>query len=150
MAVFNLRRNDKNLAKRSPVVANMKVCMTLPGGTSLPTGKHTIGFIEGDVVITRVTSVVSDNFNGTTPTADFTDSDGLTYFNDRNLAAIGSVGSILTNPDGANVPDPIYKPGKTEFFAEVTDGGSSKGEVSLLIEYVQLDTTSGLHQGGTY
>jgi hypothetical protein len=149
MAVFNLRRNNENLAKRNLSVANFKVAMNLPGGVSLPSGTHTLGFIEGNVAITRVTSVVSDNFNGTAPTADFTDSDGLVYFNDRNLAVIGSVGSVLTNPDGTTRLAPIYKDGKTEFFVEVTDGGT-KGEVSLIVEYVQLDTMSGMHQGGTY
>jgi len=149
MAILNLRSRNENLAKRSPVAANMKVCMKLPGGINLPSGTHTIGYIEGNVVITRVTSVVSESFNGSAPTADFTDSDGLVYFNDRDLSVVGSVGSILTNPDGTQRLDPIYKDGKTEFFVEVVDGGT-QGEVSLVVEYVQLDTMSGLHQGGRY
>jgi hypothetical protein len=123
--------------------------MQLPGGQTLPAGVHTIGFIEGNVAITRVTSVVSEAFGGTTPEATFTDSDGLTYFNGRNLAVVGSVGSVLTNPDGATQPAPIYKDGKTELFVEITDGGTV-GEVSLVVEYVQLDTMTGMHQGGTY
>ena len=149
MAVFNLRSRNENLAKRSPVATNFKVAMNLPGGVSLPSGTHTIGFIEGNVVITRVTSVVSESFNGTAPTADFTDSDGLTYFNDRNLAVVGSVGSILTNPDGISRLAPIYKDGKTEFFVNVTDGGT-QGVVGLVVEYTQLDTMNGMHQGGRY
>jgi hypothetical protein len=150
MAIKNLRRYNENLAKRSPTVANMKVTAVLPGGINVPAGSHTVGFIEGDVVITRVTSVVADGFNGSAPLVSLTDSDGLTYFNDRNLLVVGSVGSPLTNPDGTARLTPIYKAGKTEFTIDITPDGATKGEVDFVIEYTQLDTTNGMHQGGRY
>ncbi len=148
MAVFNLRLDDENMAKRVPIAANMKVSMVLPGGIPLPSGIHTIGFIEGNVTIFRVSTVVTEAFDGTLPTADFTDSDGLIYANDRALGTVGSVGSPLTNPDGVTITEPIYKAGKTEFFVQVLDGGSTVGHVEIIVEYIQLDTTSGLHSGG--
>jgi hypothetical protein len=150
MAVFNIRRLNENLAKRPVVATNFKVAANLPGEVELPLGEDvTIGAIEGDVVITRVVSVVSEAFNGTAPTIDITDSDSVVWFNDRNLAAEGSVQSIVTRPDGTTIPEPIYKGGKTEFYANVTDGGS-QGVVGVVVEFVPLDTTNGLHQGGVY
>lgn len=149
MAILNERFQNKNYAKRVPVATNFKVAMTLPGGQTLPSGSHTLGFIEGNVMITKVTTVVSDNFNGGLPTATVTDSDGVIYANDRDLSTIGSVGSPQTNPDPTTGPkDPIYKAGKTEWFIDITPDGASKGEFSVVVEYVQLDTTTGFNAGG--
>ena len=148
MAVFNLRRLNENLSKRVPVAANFKILGKVPGG-KLEAGSHLIGRIEGDVVITRVTSVIADGFGGVSPTATYTDSDGLIYFTDRDLAVEGAVGSQLTNPDGVGRPAPIYKEGVTEFYVDY-NGDSWVGEACLVVEYVNLDTKSGLHNGGIY
>ena len=149
MAILNHRFQNKNYAKRTPVAANFKVAMVVPGGLPLVDGEHIVGAIEGDILITKVTTVVSERFNGGAPVATVTDSDGVTYANGRNLSTVGAVGSPVTNPDPTTGPvDPIYKPSKTEFYIDINTDGSTTGEFSVVIEYVQLDTMTGFNMGG--
>ncbi len=149
MALIDLTGNNHNLAKRVPTSANMKFDMSQAGGITLPEGIHSIGFIEPDVVITRVTRINPEPFNGTAPVARIYDSDGLEYFTAVALDATGAgrtSESLLTAPDGiTGQNDPIYKLNKTEFFVDVTLNGSTTGEASVMIDYVQADAEPGLH-----
>jgi hypothetical protein len=149
MALIDLVGNNKNLAKRVPVSANFKFNMEQAGGITLPEGIHSLGFLESNIVITRVTRINPLPFDGTTPVARIYDSDGVEYFTSVALDSTGAgrtSESTLTAPDGVTGQnDPIYKVGKTEFFVDVTLGGSTVGEASVMIDYVQADTELGLH-----
>ncbi len=149
MALIDLTLNSKNIAKRVPTAAQFKFNVNQPGAITLPSGTHSIGFLERNVVITRLTRINQVPFNGTAPVARIYDSDGLEYFTAIALDATGAgrtAESLLTAPDGiTGQNDPIYKGGKVEFFIDLTSGGSTAGEASIMIDYIQVDTEPGLH-----
>jgi len=132
---------NKNDAKRVPVSAVMTV-------DAVGDGRHTIGFIEGNIAISRVMLVVTEGFDGTTPTVAVEESvDGNlgTHFTGEDISALTVQTSLQTTPDPVDgTPPPLFNLGKGEWFATI-DGGSTVGELKVVVEYTQLDTEPGLH-----
>lgn len=142
MATFNYGLQNENVAKRSPTAANMKIVRTLPGGIEIADGvKYSLGSIEGNIVITKVTAVIVKLFGGT-PSALFEDSEGFVYFPGVGLTGQGAVNSQLLAP--------AYHADKTEYFVTMSgiEAGTLDGELAFIVDYVQLDTTNGMHNGG--
>jgi len=147
---FDLTANneDKVLSKRVPTSAVMKLQMTLPGGKTLQDGVHTIGFLEGNITITRVSVVVLSAFDGAAPTVTITENQNAvteTWFTDLLTDTVAITESGNTEPTVAGKQSPYYRGTKGEWLAEVINGGSTVGEFALLIDYVQMDAEPGKH-----
>jgi len=149
---FDLTANndDKVLSKRCPTAAVMTMQKELPGGLTLANGEHTIGFIEGNVTITKVALVVRDGFNGTTPLVTVTEVQGgttETWLTDEDIAVTGTVSeSGLTAPVVTGKQAPFYRSTKGEWKATIAGADdSTKGNIAVLIDYVQMDAEPGLH-----
>ena len=139
---------EKVLSKRNPTSAVMTMQVNLPGENTLTDGVHTIGFIEGGVSITRVTLVVKEPFDGTTPAVTITDTQSgteETWLTAATLDSLSIQESDLTAPTVAGKSSPFYRATKSEWKANIALGGSTDGEFALLIDYVQLDVEPGKH-----
>ncbi len=142
---------DKVLSKRVPTSAVMTMQKELPGGLTLANGEHTIGFIEGNITITKVALVVREGFDGTTPTVTVTDTQGGTTETWLTDAATDTTGYI--EESGLTIPDPItgkvapfYRSTKSEWKATIAGADdSTKGNIAVLVEYVQMDAEPGKH-----
>ena len=138
---------NKNDAKRVPVSAVFTVDIDLGSGGNLPDGRHSVGFIEGNIAITRVMLVVDKAFVGTTPTAtveETVDGNTGTHFTGEDISVEGVHTSLQTLPTGAGTPAPLYNLGKGEWFVSLI-GSSTTGSLKVVVEYTQLDTEPGLH-----
>jgi len=149
---FDLTANneDKVLSKRCPTSAVMQLQMELPGGNVLEDGTHTVGFIEGNVSITKVALVTKVAFDGPLPSVTVTDTqNGVTedWLTGSDISVQGEVEeSTLTAPDDiAGKQAPFYRATKSEWKATVDTDGSTVGELALLIDYVQMDAEPGKH-----
>jgi len=138
---------NKNDAKRVPVAAVFSVDIDLGNGGNLPDGRHSVGFIEGNIAITRVMLIVDRAFVGTTPTAiveETVDGNTGTHFTGVDLTSTVIFTSNQTLPTGAGTPAPLYNAGKGEWFVTIA-GNSTTGSLKVVVEYTQLDTEPGLH-----
>lgn len=137
---------NKNRAKRNMTSGVFTLQMELPAGAILTNGTYEIGKIEGNIVITHVTLVTRKGFNGTLPTVTITDNSARTYFTTAVISAINVEESALT-ANAAVILDPLYNDADTPavFSAVVALGGSTEGEFSLVVNYIQLDTVTGKH-----
>ena len=132
----------KNTAKRVPVAAVFTITLD-----KADTGANILGFIEGDIAITRVMLIVTEAFNGTTPTLTVTDTQGgatETHFTTEALGAEAVVTSLAFTPTTGTIK-PLYRTGKGQWDCELVAGGSTEGEAMVVVEYTQLDTEPGLH-----
>ena len=132
---------NKNDAKRVPVAAVMTV-------GAIGDGRHTIGFIEGNIAISRVMLVVTEGFDGTTPTVvveETVDGNTGTHFTGEDISTLIVATSLQTTPDPVTgTVAPLFNEGKGEWFVNIV-GGSTVGEALIIVEYTQLDTEPGLH-----
>ena len=131
---------NKNTAKRVPVSAVMRVEASLPATADtdyLPDGIHTIGFIEGNVAITKVGLIVREAFNGTTPTISVTDTSGGSWYTDAPIDAEAV--------DASAGVTPVYYEGKTKFNINFVGSGSTSGSLYVVVDYIQLDVEPGCH-----
>ncbi len=149
---FDLTTNneDKALSKRCPTSAVMQMQIDLPGEQTLVDGVHTIGFLEGNIAITKVALIIKEVFDGTTPAVTITDTQNGVEETWLTAADIGSLAvqeSDLTAPAAAGKLAPFYRgtKSKSEWKANIALGGSTVGELALLVDYVQLDTEPGKH-----
>ena len=132
----------KNTAKRVPVAAVFTITLD-----KADTGANILGFIEGDIAITRVMLIVTEAFNGTTPTLTVTDHQGgpaETHFTTEALGAETVVTSLAFTPTTGTIK-PLYRAGNGQWDCELVAGGSTEGEAMVVVEYIQLDTEPGLH-----
>lgn len=141
--VEELYLKNKNRAKRAPSSGAFSLQVELPGGNKLEDGSHTLGKIEGNVCITRVSLLVKDGFDGTTPTITINDNIGNTYFTAEGISVPVVVESALTANDLIR-PNPVYSDGVVEFTGAIV-GGSDVGELMVVVDYTQLDTVTGTH-----
>ena len=131
---------NKNTAKRTPVSAVFRFQADLPAVAEsdfLPDGAHTIGFIEGNIAVTKVGIIVREAFDGTAPTVSVTDSSGGSWYTAAPLGVLGV--------DASAGVTPVYYPGKTEFNIDFTSTGSTHGTCYVVVDYIQLDTELGCH-----
>ena len=147
---FDLTTNneDKALSKRCPTSAVMQMQIDLPGEQTLVDGVHTIGFLEGNIAITKVALIIKEVFDGTTPAVTITDTqNGVeeTWLTAAVLSSLVVQESDLTAPTVAGKEAPFYRGTKSEWKANIALGGSTVGELALLVDYVQLDTEPGKH-----
>jgi len=136
---------NKNQAKRVPVSAAFTIGINGVGAAD--SGANVIGFIEGNIAITRVMLIVTEAFDGTTPLLTVTDTQGgttATHFTDADLSSELIFTSIETMPSGGS-PDPLYRKTKGQWDCTLAAGGSTVGEAIVVVEYIQLDTEPGLH-----
>ncbi len=147
---FDLTTNNENevLSKRCPKSAVMQMQMELPGGNVLANGTHTIGFIEGNVTISKVSLIIKKAFDGAGPIVSVTEEQGGTtesWITDDPLGVEAVLESHLTVPTVAGKQAPYYRSTKGEWKATIDVGGSIEGEFALLIDYVQMDAEPGKH-----
>lgn len=135
---------NKNHAKRDLSSGTFTMSVELPAGQTLADGAHLVGKIEGNVAITRVVLLVREGFNGTTPTVTLADNKTRTYFTTADISASAIVESALTAHAATRLP-PLYESTETEFTATIVGGSSTSGELTFLVDYVQLDTVVGKH-----
>ena len=146
---FDLTTNneDKALSKRCPTSAVMQMQIDLPGEQTLGNGEHTIGFLEGNIAITKVALVIKTPFDGTTPVVTITDTQNSvteTWLTTADISGLFIQESDLTAPAVAGKLAPFFRATKSEWKATIA-GSSTDGELALLIDYVQLDTEPGKH-----
>jgi len=134
---------NKNQAKRVPTVAVFTVT-----AEDVDSVNNILGFIEGNVALTRVMLVVRKAFDGTLPTVSVTDTQGgttETHFTDADLSVEGTDTALTFVPDVGGTRDPLYRATKGQWDCEIATGGSTVGEALVVVEYTQLDTEPGLH-----
>ena len=142
--VNELYLKNKNRAKRGGSSAVFSIQRNIPGGGILPTGSHTIGSIEGNVCITRVSILVTEGFGGSA-TLGVSDNNGNPYFLSQDISDKVVAESDLT-ASAATYPDPIYSDGVTVFTGNLGALASNElGEVLVIVDYTQLDTVTGNH-----
>ncbi len=132
----------KNTAKRVPKAAVFTI-----GVDKATSGANILGFIEGDIAITRVMLLVTEGFDGTTPLISVTDTQGgttETHFTDIDIDAELIFTSAVFIPTGGTEA-PLYRSTKGQWDCILTTGGSTVGEAKIIVEYTQLDTEPGLH-----
>ena len=132
----------KNQAKRVPTVAVFTVT-----AEDVDSVNNILGFIEGNIAITRVMLVVRKPFDGTLPTLTVTDTQGgtvETHFTDADLSA-EVVETASTFIPVTGTIEPLYRATKGQWDCEIATGGSTVGEAVIAVEYLQLDTEPGLH-----
>jgi len=132
----------KNQAKRVPTVAVFTVT-----AEDVDSVNNILGFIEGNIAITRVMLVVRKPFDGTLPTITVTDTQGgttETHFTDAVLSA-EVVETASTFIPVTGTIKPLYRATKGQWDCEIATGGSTVGEAVIAVEYLQLDTEPGLH-----
>ena len=132
----------KNQAKRVPTVAVFTVT-----AEDVDSVNNILGFIEGNIAITRVMLVVRKPFNGTLPTISVSDTQGgttETHFTDADLSA-EVVETASTFVPVTGTIEPLYRATKGQWDCEIATGGSTVGEAVIAVEYLQLDTEPGLH-----
>ena len=133
----------KNDAKRVPTAAAFTI-----GVNKGDSGANILGFIEGNIVITMVKLVVTEPFDGTTPTLTVTDTQGgttETHFTTADLSAEVVDTSLVLSPSAGGTSDPLVRATKGQWDCELVAGGSTVGEAIVVVEYTQLDTEPGLH-----
>ncbi len=132
----------QNTAKRVPTAAVFTV-----GVDKADSGTNLLGFIEGNIAITRVMLVVTEPFNGTTPTLSVNDTQGgtvETHFTTEDLSSEVVVLSAAFTP-GSGTATPLYRSTKGQWDCDLIAGGSTTGEAKIVVEYTQLDTEPGKH-----
>jgi len=132
----------KNQAKRVPTDAVFTVT-----AEDVDSGANILGFIEGNIAITRVMLVVRKPFDGTLPTISVSDTQGgttETHFTDADLSA-EVVETASTFVPVTGTIKPLYRATKGQWDCEIATGGSTVGEAVIAVEYLQLDTEPGLH-----
>ena len=132
----------KNQAKRVPTVAVFTVT-----AEDVDSVNNILGFIEGNIAITRVMLVVRKPFDGTLPTITVTDTQGgttETHFTDADLSAEVVETASTFGPVTGTIK-PLYRATKGQWDCEIATGGSTVGEAVIAVEYLQLDTEPGLH-----
>ena len=132
----------KNQAKRVPTVAVFTVT-----AEDVDSVNNILGFIEGNIAITRVMLVVRKPFDGTLPTISVSDTQGgttETHFTDADLSA-EVVETASTFVPVTGTIEPLYRATKGQWDCEIATGGSTVGELIIVVEYLQLDTEPGLH-----
>ena len=135
----------KNTAKRVPKAAVFTVSVG-----KADSGANILGFIEGNIAVTGVKLVVTEAFDGTTPTISVTDTQGgitETHFTANTLAVEEVSTSLVLSPSAGGTSDPLYRATKGQWDCELVAGGSTVGEAKVVVEYTQLDTEPGLHTG---
>ena len=133
---------NKNQAKRVPTVAVFTVT-----AEDVDSVNNILGFIEGNIAITRVMLVVRKPFDGTLPTISVSDTQGgttETHFTDADLSA-EVVETASTFVPVTGTIKPLYRATKGQWDCEIATGGSTVGEAVIAVEYLQLDTEPGLH-----
>ncbi len=134
----------KNTAKRVPKSAVFTI-----GVDKATEGANILGFIEGNIAITRVMLVVTEPFDGTTPTISVTDTQGgntETHFTTADISA-EVVDTALTFTPSGSTSNPLFRKTKGQWDCSIVLGGSTTGEAKIVVEYIQLDTEPGLHTG---
>jgi len=134
---------NKNESKRVPKSAVFSI-----GVDKADSGSNILGFIEGDIAITSVKLVVTEAFDGTTPTITVTDTQGgttETHFTAVPLGVEIVDTSAAIAPSGLGTATPLYRSTKGQWDCELVSGGSTAGEVCIVVDYTQLDTEPGLH-----
>jgi len=132
----------KNQAKRVPTIAVFTVT-----AEDVDSVNNILGFIEGNIAITRVMLVVRKPFDGTLPTISVSDTQGgttETHFTDADLSA-EVVETASTFIPVTGTIEPLYRATKGQWDCEIATGGSTVGEAVIAVEYLQLDTEPGLH-----
>ena len=133
---------NKNCAKRVPIAAVFTIDLkTAESGTNI------LGFIEGNIALTRVMLIVTTAFNGSLPTLSVTDTQGgttETHFTNESLEVEAVATSLVFEPT-TGTETPLLRSTKGQWDCELVAGGSTEGEVLVVVEYVQLDTEPGLH-----
>ena len=133
---------NKNQAKRVPTVAVFTVT-----AEDVDSVNNILGFIEGNVALTRVMLVVRKAFDGTLPTLSVSDTQGgttETHFTDADLSVEGTDTATTFVPVTGTIK-PLYRATKGQWDCEIATGGSTVGEALVVVEYTQLDTEPGLH-----
>jgi len=134
----------KNTAKRVPKSAVFTIDVD-----KATEGANILGFIEGNVALTRVMLVVTEAFDGATPTLSVEDVQGGTtqsHFAVESLSVEAVATAIDFVPVGGT-SDPLFRTTKSQWNGSIVLGGSTVGEVKIVVEYLQLDTEPGLHTG---
>jgi len=133
----------KNTAKRVPKSAVFTVSVD-----KADSGANILGFIEGDIAITRVMLLVTEGFNGTTPLITVTDTQGgttETHFTDIDIDTELIFTSAVLSPSVSGTPVPLFRRTKGQWDCTISTGGSTVGEAVIVVEYIQLDAEPGLH-----
>ena len=133
---------NKNESKRVPKAAVFTI-----GVDKADSGANILGFIEGDIAITRVMMIVTEAFDGTTPLITVTDTQGgttETHFTDIDLdTELVFTSTAFTPTTGTKTP--LFRRTKGQWDCNLVAGGSTVGEAVIVVEYLQLDTEPGLH-----
>jgi len=133
----------RNESKRVPKAAVFTI-----GVDKADSGANILGFIEGDIVITRVMLLVTEGFDGTTPLITVTDTQGgttETHFTDIDIDAELLFTSAVLSPSVSGTPVPLFRRTKGQWDCTLSTGGSTVGEAMVIVEYTQLDVEPGLH-----
>lgn len=129
---------NKNAAKRAPTSAVFTV------DAESGAGSHILGFIEGNVALTRVMLIVEEAFDsGTIDVTDFQGGTTETHFTAEDLAVEGVVTALTFVPVTGTI-EPLYRKTRSQWDCVVAMTGT-KGKAMVVVEYTQLDTEPGLH-----
>lgn len=130
----NLIKFDGNKKKNKLNSTVGKVAITLPGGLGALTSgeEYKIASVPMNALILGVDLVVTEAFNGTTPTIDV-EVDGVVIINDASLASI----SIVTDADR------IATTALTDITVIPTISGATTGAAEVVVTFVELDAYDG-------
>lgn len=130
----NLIRFDGNKKKNKLNSTVGKVSITLPGGLGTLTSgeEYKIASVPMNALILGVDLVVTEAFNGTTPTMDV-EVGGVVIINDADISAIG------INTDS----DRIATTSLTDITVTPTITGATTGAAEVVVTFVELDAYDG-------